>query len=82
MKRITILSAAALVAALLAGCDNKPAPQAAPEVNDENCKPENIRKIADPELQRTFADTCFLRGGSFHPSSGRIWKPGTLGESQ
>ena len=49
MKAIKALSltSAALVAALVAGCDNKPATAPMPEVNDENCKPENIAKIED-----------------------------------
>ena len=46
MKAIKALSlaSAALVAALVAGCDNKPATAPMPEVTDENCKPENIAK--------------------------------------
>ena len=47
MKAIKALSlaSAALVAALVAGCDNKPATAPMPVVNDENCMPENIAKI-------------------------------------
>lgn len=64
-----------LVACALAGCDNKPAPappQAAlPEVNDENCKNENIAKL-DPAIRQPFADACF-RSGTHKPSTGRTW---------
>ena len=40
------IMAAALVA-LIVGCDNKPALQALPEVNDKNCMLANIQKIED-----------------------------------
>ncbi len=48
----------------VAGCNS-----AMPEVNDENCKVENIRKIEDKEMRQEFADRCFMRGtGTFKPS--------------
>jgi entry exclusion lipoprotein TrbK len=37
------LALAALVAASVAGCDNKPAVQPLPEVTDANCTPEKIK---------------------------------------
>ncbi|MCH7305288.1 entry exclusion lipoprotein TrbK [Acinetobacter sp. Ac_3412] len=33
-----------------------------PEVNDENCKPENIRKIEDGANRADFGSKCFRRG--------------------
>jgi len=73
MKAIKALSlaSAALVAALVAGCDNKPATAPMPEVNDENCKPENIAKL-DKSVQEAFSSQC-LRAGSFKPSEPKSW---------
>ncbi|MCS4511834.1 entry exclusion lipoprotein TrbK [Xylophilus ampelinus] len=68
------LALAALVAALVAGCDNKPKPAATvamPEVNDKNCKPGNVAKV-DASVRQQFADAC-ARRGSFKPSTGRTW---------
>ena len=65
--------ATALVAALVAGCDNKPATAPMPEVNDENCKPENIAKIEDKGVQQAFSSRCLRRGGEFKPSPKREW---------
>ena len=75
MKAIKALSltSAALVAALVAGCDNKPATAPMPEVNDENCKPENIAKIEDQGVQQAFSSLCLRRGGEFKPSPKREW---------
>lgn len=59
------------------GCDNKPqpappsAPVALPEVNNDNCKSENIAKL-DPAVRQPFADACF-RSGTYKPSSGKTW---------
>ena len=39
-----------------------------PEVNDENCKGENIDKIEDKEMRSEFAKQCLMRGG-FTPST-------------
>ena len=66
-----ILTGAALVAALLAGCDNRPAVQALPEVNEENCRPENIAKL-DKDVQQELSSQC-LRRGSFKPSEQKTW---------
>ena len=63
--------AAALVAALLAGCEKKPEPVTLPEVNAENCKPENIAKL-DKSVQEAFSSQC-LRAGSFKPSEPKSW---------
>ncbi len=75
MKAIKALSlaSAALVAALVTGCDNQSATSAMPEVNDENCKPENIAKIGDKGTQQAFSSLCLRRSGDFKPSPKREW---------
>jgi entry exclusion lipoprotein TrbK len=65
-----------LVIFVAAGCGEKPesappAPAALPEVNNENCKTENIAKL-DPSIRQHFADACF-KSGTYKPSSGRTW---------
>lgn len=60
----SIIAAVALVACLGA-CDGS-APEAlesqkTPEVNDENCKPENIAKVQPLELRQSFAGQCLRR---------------------
>ena len=72
-NRTALVAVAALVAALVAGCDNKPATAPMPEVNDENCKPENIAKIEDKGVQQAFSSLCLRRGGDFKPSPKREW---------
>lgn len=71
LRKISTLALAAL-AALAAGCDNKPALQAMPEVNDENCMPTNIQKIEDKGMQQEFAGKC-ARRGAFKPSEPKKW---------
>lgn len=75
MKAIKALSlvSAALVVALVAGCDNKQATVPMPEVNDENCKHENIVKIENKGVQQAFSSLCLRRGGEFKPSPKREW---------
>lgn len=50
-----------LLAAMLAGCDNKPTTPAMPEVNIANCKIEEIQKIPDRTTRETFAGLCSRR---------------------
>lgn len=62
------------VMAFMAGCNNKselPKVAAMPAVNDENCKPEHVKKL-DTNMQQQFSSAC-LRRGSFKPSSGQTW---------
>jgi entry exclusion lipoprotein TrbK len=75
---VHVLASAALAAILFAGCDHRPdtpqeTPKAVemPQVNDENCKPENIGKV-DTSIRQKFADACFRRG-SPKPSSGKTY---------
>lgn len=52
---------AVFAAALLVGCDRKPATLAMPEVNDTNCQIEAIKKINDKPTRETFAGLCSRR---------------------
>ena len=71
-KRFLALTLAlAMTSALLAGCEKKPEPVTLPEVNAENCKPENIAKL-DKSVQEAFSSQC-LRAGSFKPSEPKSW---------
>ena len=58
---------ATLVVVLVSGCDRRPT---MPEVNDENCKLENIEKIADTATRQEFGSKCFHRS-HFRPSPKR-----------
>ena len=69
MKKTMLL--VGLTAALLAGCDNKPATMPMPEVNDTNCQIETIRKLEDKAARESFAGLCSRRsptGGGFAPT--------------
>jgi|APTNR8051073442_1049403.scaffolds.fasta_scaffold00193_14 entry exclusion lipoprotein TrbK len=72
LRKALTLALAAALAVLAAGCDNKPALQAMPEVNDENCKLENIQKIEEKGMQQEFAGKC-ARRGTFKPSEPKKW---------
>jgi entry exclusion lipoprotein TrbK len=58
----------AIVAALVVGCDNKPAEQAIQEVNDENCKIKVIKQIEDKETREQFAGRCSRRPVGIAPT--------------
>lgn len=64
---------AATLALMLAGCDSPPTPETMPQVNEENCKQENIARIKDLGTQQAFASMCVRRGGEFKPSPKRGW---------
>nr|WP_317623859.1 entry exclusion lipoprotein TrbK [Acidovorax sp. SUPP3334]BDH38419.1 entry exclusion lipoprotein TrbK [Acidovorax sp. SUPP3334] len=75
-NKVLTLALAALVAALVAGCGEKPAEpakQALPEVSDENCKPASVAKIEDKGAQQAFSSLCLRRGGGFKPSEKKEW---------
>ena len=72
LRKVSTLALAAALAALAAGCDNKPALQTMPEVNDENCKLGNVQKIEDKGMQQDFAGKC-ARRGTFKPSEPKKW---------
>ena len=69
MKKTMLL--VGLTAALLAGCDNKPANLPIPVVDDTNCQIEKIKKIEDKATRETFAGLCSRRsptGGGIAPT--------------
>lgn len=73
MKRKLFLAVTAFVAVMGAGCDQPPAEtERMPELNAENCKPENIAKIQNEATREQFATTC-LRLPGFKPSPARSW---------
>jgi entry exclusion lipoprotein TrbK len=63
----------ALVAAMLSACSPQPsAEEKMAAVNDENCEPESIAKIADKATRNQLADMCVHRN-RFKPSPKRAW---------
>lgn len=74
MKKPATIAIAILLIAL-AGCDSK-APEVKekplPEVNDQNCLPENIAKVTPEDAREQFASLC-LRRGTFKPSEKKEW---------
>lgn len=65
IKALQILVIAS-AASLIGGCFDAELP----EVNDTNCKLENIKKIEDRALQKEFSSKCLRRSGGFKESSG------------
>jgi entry exclusion lipoprotein TrbK len=59
---------AVVLLALLAGCDNKPAVQTLPEVNDVNCQIEKIKQIKDKAARQEFAGQCSHRTSGIAPT--------------
>lgn len=66
-KKHTAALAVALLA-FLAGCDNKPAAQRLPEVNDANCQIEKIKQIKDKSARQEFASQCSHRTSGIAPT--------------
>lgn len=76
MKANKTLILTATLSVLMAGCDNTSEKQVMPEVNEENCKPENIDKIKNKKMQQEFGARCFRRvkaGTKYRPSPPRSW---------
>jgi len=49
-------------------------PVAMPELNDENCRHENVMKIPDKEVRQEFSSLCLRLGGAgFKPSTPIKW---------
>ncbi|HSD83143.1 MAG TPA: entry exclusion lipoprotein TrbK [Anaerolineae bacterium] len=61
-----------IMAILTVGCDSKPE-QVTAEVNDENCKPENIARLKGKAAQQAFSSLCLRRGGTSKPSQYKEW---------
>jgi entry exclusion lipoprotein TrbK len=62
-----------LFTALVGECSPDLPIQEMPVVSDENCKPENIKKISDKGTQQKFASECLHRSSNFKPSKKREW---------
>ena len=72
-KQVMPLILTALVAALSSACSPQPAPKVEMvAVNDENCKPESIARIANEDARKKFGSMCFGRG-KFKPSPKQEW---------
>ena len=72
--RLKLLMASLLIA-ITSGCSNNEEPpkqNVKIDVNDENCKLENIKKIEDKRAREDFAGLCFRRG-TFVPSEKKSW---------
>lgn len=74
MKK-TVAIAMVMLLTTLAGCESKEPEvdeQPLPEVNDQNCLPENIAKVIPDDVRERFASLC-LRRSSFKPSEIKEW---------
>jgi len=72
-KAVTI--AIVLLLTSLAGCEAKESETSEkplPEVNDENCLPENVAKVAPDDAREQFSSLC-LRRSNFKPSEKKEW---------
>jgi len=72
-KAVTIATALLLLS--LAGCESRESEvseKQLPEVNDENCLPENIAKVTPDNAREQFASLC-LRRSNFKPSEKKEW---------
>ncbi|MBU0801488.1 MAG: entry exclusion lipoprotein TrbK [Alphaproteobacteria bacterium] len=61
-----------LLTLVLVACEKKPATITMPELNAENCKPDNVEKIEPREIREQFSSMC-LRAGEFEPSKPKEW---------
>lgn len=66
LKRIIVL-----IAILTSACSPE-APKTNMQVNNANCKPENVTAIKDKAAQQQLARACAHRG-EFKPSEKRSW---------
>ncbi|WP_407682052.1 entry exclusion lipoprotein TrbK [Pseudoduganella aquatica] len=57
---------------VLLGCSNEAGSENVPEATAENCKEENIKKIADKATREALGSRCFRRG-TFEPSAAKSW---------
>jgi len=52
----------------------EPEPVAMPELNEENCRHENVMKIPDKEIRQDFSSLCLRLGGArYKPSTPMNW---------
>jgi len=70
-EHIKLMGFSALIVISTIACSPE-APKTKLQVNDENCKPENITAIKDKTAQQQFAGACAHRG-AFKPSEKKSW---------
>ena len=75
-KRISYPALVTLLTVLISACSTETPgtanTAAIPDINDENCMTENIKKIEDKEARETFAGLC-IRRGNFVASPKKAW---------
>jgi len=75
-KRMSYPALVTLLTVLISACSTETPgtanTAAIPEVNDENCMTENIKKIEDKETREAFAGLC-IRRGTFVASPKKSW---------
>lgn len=74
-KYLLKLLIATILVAITSGCSNdeeSPKQEVKLEVNDENCRLENIKKIENKSAREEFAGLCF-HSGTFVPSAKKSW---------
>jgi entry exclusion lipoprotein TrbK len=74
-KYLLKLLIATILVVITSGCSNdeeSPKQEVKLEVNDENCKLENIKKIGNKSAREEFAGLCFHRS-TFVPSAKKSW---------
>ena len=73
--KITTIIAMVMLYTTLAGCESKESKldeKPLPEVNDQNCLPDNIAKLTPDNAREQFASLC-LRRSSFNASEKKEW---------
>lgn len=72
-KRFIFVVLAVFLTILISACvQEEPPAVKTPEVNDENCKFENLKLIKDKAVREELASLC-IRRGSFRPSVVKTW---------
>jgi entry exclusion lipoprotein TrbK len=62
----------------LVGCSEQPEQFTMPEVNDENCRLNNLNKLEPEELRRKFAALCLNRDALPPGDKPKSWGPKDL----
>ena len=75
-NRLIFLILVAILSILISACSpevpSTPKMSVLPDINDENCKTENIATIEDKVVMEKFADLC-IRRNTFKPSPKMVW---------
>ena len=77
MIKVTIV-APVITFILISGCSEGPVEIILPEVNDENCRHENVMKIEQEELRQRFASMCLRRNPFQFTEKPKKWGPNDL----